>query len=214
MVPKRNRAPRLCGRGLGGLKKEEAQCTWSGGVTGPKTEEAWARGPRWSHNGACPHAYASGASVVPQRKRPPSPGGLCLGGPKTKETPPRLCGGGGRWSQSGASAHAITKKVTAYQPPPLPWTGSIYMGTHTHDITQHTTAYNTTHHRVQTPHSMPQPAKHPTNNASCQTTQPATQPTHHSTNHTGNPIARYPTAPHHTTPHDTKLQHMTPDRTT
>ena len=35
-----------------------------------------------------------------------------------------------------------------------------------------TTAYGTTHHRVHTPHNMPQPAKHPTNNPSCQTTQP------------------------------------------
>ena len=69
-------------------------------------------------------------------------------------------------------------------PPPLPWNGSKYRCTHRCDITEHTTECHSTHHGVQTPHSMPQPAKHPTNNPSCQTTPPAKQPTHHSTNPT------------------------------
>ena len=90
------------------------------------------------------------------------------------------------------------KNSNCLSAPRPPWNGSNHMCTHTHDITEHTTAYSTTHHRVQTPHNMPQPAKHPTNNPSCQTTQPAKQPTHRSTNHRGNPIARYPTPPHHT----------------
>ena len=71
-----------------------------------------------------------------------------------------------------------------YQPSPLPWNGSKYRCTHRCDITEHTSECHSTHHRVQTPHNMPQPAKHPINNRSCQTTQPAKQPTHHPTNPT------------------------------
>ena len=65
-------------------KRRRPPCPRSGGLGGPKTEEApkpMRRGPRWSLNGGGPHAHAAGASVVPKRRRPPRPCGGGLGGP-------------------------------------------------------------------------------------------------------------------------------------
>ena len=55
---------------------------------------------------------------------------------------------------------------------------SVLRCTHTHGITEHTTAYHSTHHRVHTPHNIPQRAKHPSNTPSCRTTQHSYKPQH------------------------------------
>ena len=96
-------------------------------------------------------------------------------------------------------------------PPPLPWNSSKDRCTHRCDITAHTKECHSTHHRVPTPQSMPQPAKHPTNNGSCQTTQPAKQhPIRPTPATTRNENTAQRRAHHVTTTHYPLTQYNTP----
>ena len=69
-------------------------------------------GPRWSQSEGGTLARATGASVVPKRRRPPRPCGGGLGGPKAKEAPSPMLRGP-RWFQSegGPPADAVRASV-------------------------------------------------------------------------------------------------------
>ena len=67
------------------------------------------RGTRWSQSGGGPLAHAAGASVLPNRGRPPHPCGEGLGGPKAEEAPSPMRRGP-RWSQM-REASSIMRRV-------------------------------------------------------------------------------------------------------
>ena len=71
-------------------------------------------GPPYSQSEGGSHTHAVGASVVPKRRRPPSPCGGGPGGPKAKEAPTPMRWGP-RWSQSeeGPLAHAVGAPVVS-----------------------------------------------------------------------------------------------------